>query len=287
MNPLVIAIPVLVLLAGFVIFASLRRKEDARSHRGHLSRETRKRDRSSRKATPLLEGSSGKEVERAAQLARKGGELVPVSEPAPPRPVRRPRPRGDRRLPPPVPQPVHHRWLHPRPQRLRCRRAGVPLARRPAAASAPRSRSARSPTSRRPSPTATGSPTTPRVACGSRPTRRARSTRPTPPTAPPSSPAWRRASSPSTRSACTSAAASRPASPRSGSSAAATARSTTRSARTRAVPPLVGSTASPCRSAAARSSSTPAPSSRARRIGTNTTGQEAEGPHCVSGSGGH
>jgi cytochrome b6-f complex iron-sulfur subunit len=82
MNPLVIAIPVLVLLAGFVIFASLRRKEDAQAS-GHLSRETRKRDRSSRKATPLLEGSSGKEVERAAQLARKGGELVPVSEPAP------------------------------------------------------------------------------------------------------------------------------------------------------------------------------------------------------------
>ena len=83
MNPLVIAIPVLVLLAGFVIYASLRRKEDADATGGHLSRETRKRDRSSRKATPLLEGSSGKEVERAAQLARKGGELVPVSEPAP------------------------------------------------------------------------------------------------------------------------------------------------------------------------------------------------------------
>jgi cytochrome b6-f complex iron-sulfur subunit len=85
MNPLVIAIPVLVLLAGFVIFASLRRREDAGAS-GHLSRETRKRDRKASRATPLEEGSSGKEVERAAQLARKGGELVPVSEPAPPAP---------------------------------------------------------------------------------------------------------------------------------------------------------------------------------------------------------
>jgi cytochrome b6-f complex iron-sulfur subunit len=92
MNPLVIAIPVLVILAGFVIFASLRRKEDATASGGYLSRETRKRDRGSRKATPLLEGSTGKEVERAAQLARKGGELVPVSEPAPPAPFVAPDP---------------------------------------------------------------------------------------------------------------------------------------------------------------------------------------------------
>ena len=86
MNPLVIAIPVLVLLAGFVTFAALRRREGLEATTGHLSRETRKRDRASRKATPLLEGSSGREVERAAQLARQGGDLVPVSEPAPPAP---------------------------------------------------------------------------------------------------------------------------------------------------------------------------------------------------------
>ena len=85
MNPLVIAIPVLVILAGFVLFASLKRRDDAEAT-GYLSRETRKRDRSSRKATPLLEGTSGKDVERAAQLARKGGDLVPVAEPAPPAP---------------------------------------------------------------------------------------------------------------------------------------------------------------------------------------------------------
>ena len=85
MNPLVIAIPVLVILAGFVVYSSLKRREDADAT-GHLSRETRKRDRTSRKASAQLEGTSGKEVERAAQLARKGGDLVPVAEPAPPAP---------------------------------------------------------------------------------------------------------------------------------------------------------------------------------------------------------
>jgi cytochrome b6-f complex iron-sulfur subunit len=85
MDILVIVIPVLCLAAGFVIFTSLRRRE-AGSATGHLSRETRARDRKSRKPNALLEGTTGREVERAAQLARKGGDLVPVSEPAPPAP---------------------------------------------------------------------------------------------------------------------------------------------------------------------------------------------------------
>ena len=77
MDILVIVIPVLCLAAGFVIFTSLRRRE-AGSATGHLSRETRARDRKSRKPNALLEGTTGREVERAAQLARKGGDLVPV-----------------------------------------------------------------------------------------------------------------------------------------------------------------------------------------------------------------
>ncbi len=72
----------LVALAGLLIFSTLRRREADAA--GELSRETRSRDKRSRKPTPLLEGSSGRDVERAAQLARRGGELVPVSEPAPP-----------------------------------------------------------------------------------------------------------------------------------------------------------------------------------------------------------
>jgi len=88
MNPLVIVIPVLLVAGAFVVFSALRRKDEAEVSGGYVSRETRKRDRVSRKSqTPALqEGSSGKEVERAAQLARKGGDLVPVSEPAPPAP---------------------------------------------------------------------------------------------------------------------------------------------------------------------------------------------------------
>lgn len=85
MNILVIAVPVLVVAAAFVVFASLRRREGA-SGPGYLSRETRSRDRKGRKPNALLEGTTGREVERASVLARKGGELVPVSEPAPPAP---------------------------------------------------------------------------------------------------------------------------------------------------------------------------------------------------------
>jgi cytochrome b6-f complex iron-sulfur subunit len=83
MNPLVIAIPVLAVLAAFVVFASTRRREDAVAT-GHVSRETRKRDRASRKALETAPG--GREVEGAARLARKGGELVPVADAAPPAP---------------------------------------------------------------------------------------------------------------------------------------------------------------------------------------------------------
>jgi cytochrome b6-f complex iron-sulfur subunit len=93
MQILVIAVPVLVLAAGLVVFTSLRRREagDA-AGQGYLSRETRRRDRKSRKANLLLEGTSGREVEQAAQLARRGGDLVPVTEPAPPAPFVAPDP---------------------------------------------------------------------------------------------------------------------------------------------------------------------------------------------------
>ncbi len=85
MQILVIAVPILLIAGGFVVFTSLRRREVGAAA-GHLSRETRKRDRKGRKATPLPDGTTGREVERASVLARKGGDLVPVSEPAPPAP---------------------------------------------------------------------------------------------------------------------------------------------------------------------------------------------------------
>ena len=79
---IVIPILVLVLFAGLLIVSTLRRRDAEAA--GTLSRETRQRDRTSRKPAPLQEGTSGREVEQAAQLARKGGDLVPVSEPMPP-----------------------------------------------------------------------------------------------------------------------------------------------------------------------------------------------------------
>lgn len=78
---LIVPILVLVLFAGLLIVATMRRRETDAA--GSLSSETRKRDRESRKPTPLQEGKTGREVEQAAQLARKGGDLVPVSA-APP-----------------------------------------------------------------------------------------------------------------------------------------------------------------------------------------------------------
>jgi len=77
-----IAILVLVALAALLVVSALRRRDSDTA--GELSRETRKRDRRSRKPAPLEEGASGRDVEKASQLARKGGELVPVTEPAPP-----------------------------------------------------------------------------------------------------------------------------------------------------------------------------------------------------------
>ncbi len=87
----VIVIPVLLLAVALMLFASLRRREAERAT-GSLSAETRKRDRSSRGATSLAEGTTSREIERNAQLARRGGDLVPVSEAAPPAPVAPPDP---------------------------------------------------------------------------------------------------------------------------------------------------------------------------------------------------
>ena len=101
-----------------------------------------------------------------------------------------------------------------------------------------------------------------------------------------SSPACGRASSPCTRSARTSVAACRSASAASGSNARATVRSTTASARRRPAPRRAAWTTSRSRwPATATSPSTPASSSTVQPIGTNTTGQEAEGPHCIGAVG--
>jgi cytochrome b6-f complex iron-sulfur subunit len=83
MGYVVLAIVVLVVLAGVVLLAAMRRN-DANRAIGELSRETKKRDR---ELTPMTTGAavSGRDVERAAVLERRGvsTDLVPVTT-APP-----------------------------------------------------------------------------------------------------------------------------------------------------------------------------------------------------------
>ncbi len=86
---LLIAIPVLVVLAGVVLFASMRRRDTGEAI-GMLSRETSKRDAGKvrlastdeAEATPAVTGT---EVERAAVLARTGGgDVVKAGDTAAP-----------------------------------------------------------------------------------------------------------------------------------------------------------------------------------------------------------
>jgi cytochrome b6-f complex iron-sulfur subunit len=79
MNPLVIVVPAVVVLAGVVLFAASRRRDTGEAI-GQLSRETRSRDR----GEPVVVDEtaeapvSGRAVERAAALERRPPELVKV-----------------------------------------------------------------------------------------------------------------------------------------------------------------------------------------------------------------
>lgn len=72
MNPLVIVIPIVVLLAGVVLFAASRRR-DTGGATGALSRETVKRDKPAAvlEADEELVGVSGRQVEASAALDRR------------------------------------------------------------------------------------------------------------------------------------------------------------------------------------------------------------------------
>jgi hypothetical protein len=78
-----IAVPVLVVLAGLLLFASSRRK-DTDAAIGQLSPETAKRDRG--RISPVAEEGAppvtGREVERAAALERRGGGLAVQERPS-------------------------------------------------------------------------------------------------------------------------------------------------------------------------------------------------------------
>lgn len=83
----VLAVVALAVLAIVAIFAARRSREAGRAT-GSLTRETRSRDRKARKeqAQVVAAVTTGRDVERAAVLERKGGALVPVAESAPPQP---------------------------------------------------------------------------------------------------------------------------------------------------------------------------------------------------------
>jgi cytochrome b6-f complex iron-sulfur subunit len=81
MELLAIVIPALVLLAAIVVFAASRRSDAARAQ-GRLSRETVKSDAGGVE-TPVAAVVTGKEIERAAALERTGGELEEVGTGAP------------------------------------------------------------------------------------------------------------------------------------------------------------------------------------------------------------
>jgi cytochrome b6-f complex iron-sulfur subunit len=78
---ILIAVPVLVVLAGVLLFASARRR-DTGSAEGVLSSETARRDRGPVELTEESRPVSGREVERAAVLARRESAApVKVAEP--------------------------------------------------------------------------------------------------------------------------------------------------------------------------------------------------------------
>jgi cytochrome b6-f complex iron-sulfur subunit len=78
MNPLVIVIPLVVVLGAVVVFAALRRS-DSGGATGALSRETRKRDRSEASALPETEVLSGRQVEKSATIERRSGSVEKVT----------------------------------------------------------------------------------------------------------------------------------------------------------------------------------------------------------------
>ena len=78
---ILIAVPVLVVLAGVLLFASARRRDTDSAH-GVLSSETARRDRGPVELSESDHRATGREVERAAVLARREAEApVKVAEP--------------------------------------------------------------------------------------------------------------------------------------------------------------------------------------------------------------
>ena len=83
----VVGIVIVALLALVFVFTTLSRRDGERAI-GFLSRETRSRDRGNPlEQQPDTAPRAGREIERAAVLERRGGGLVQVEVPPPPAPV--------------------------------------------------------------------------------------------------------------------------------------------------------------------------------------------------------
>jgi cytochrome b6-f complex iron-sulfur subunit len=80
---ILIAVPVLVVLAGVLLFAAARRR-DTGSAQGVLSSETARRDRGPVELTEADRPATGREVERAAVVARRQSEAPVVRRAEPP-----------------------------------------------------------------------------------------------------------------------------------------------------------------------------------------------------------
>src|SRR5690606_5802512 len=81
---IVVAIIAIVVLAAVALVGAARRR-DTGAAIGSLSSETLKRDRTARKAekSEPRPGATGREIERAAVLARTGTDVAPVGSTAP------------------------------------------------------------------------------------------------------------------------------------------------------------------------------------------------------------
>ena len=274
------------------MFSALKSR-DADGAVGILSRETKSRDRESA-VLGDEDALTGKQVERAQVLERKAAQQGTRAR-CPPEcaasSLRAAGSRGHRRLAPSVLQPHHHPHDADRSRRLRPRAiaflwpqlgGGFGSAIRVGLVSDVLSEI------RAPTASCTGR----KAACGSPNTRTVRSRRPVPPTRRTNSPVWKPAlrwdstvvSSRSTRSARTSAAACPSASPLSGSSAPATVRSTTVSVKSVAARPRGMDRFAMSVSADGVLTVDTGTIIQGPPIGTNTTGQEAEGPNCIGQS---
>ncbi|MFM7509963.1 MAG: ubiquinol-cytochrome c reductase iron-sulfur subunit [Actinomycetota bacterium] len=83
---IVLSVLVVVVLAAVALAGAIRRR-DVDSAVGSLARETRQRDKSARKAemSAVVDApATGAEVERSAALARVGGDVAVIDEPSPP-----------------------------------------------------------------------------------------------------------------------------------------------------------------------------------------------------------